>query len=107
MRPPRGWFAALRCGIYCDPPYLPLSDTSAFTQYDGQVFTLAHHQRLVTRLQEIHQQTGSPVVISSGDTALSRQLYGAFNLSAQNVNRSVSADGRARVAVSELTGTLY
>lgn len=102
-----GLFAALRCGIYCDPPYLPLSDTSAFTQYDGQVFTPAHHQRLVTRLQEIHQQTGSPVVISSGDTPLSRQLYGAFNLSAQNVNRSVSADGRARVVVSELTGTLY
>lgn len=102
-----GLFAALRCGVYCDPPYLPLSRTAGFTQYDGKVFTPAHHRQLVVMLQDIHQQTGAPVVISAGDTPLSRQLYQGFSLCTLRVNRSVSADRRARVAAGELTGTLY
>ena len=102
-----GLFAALRCGIYCDPPYLPLSSTAGFTQYDGQAFTPSHHEQLVSLLRDIHRRTGAPVVVSSGDTPLSRQLYQGFTLSMQKVNRSVSADRRARVPVIELTGTLY
>lgn len=102
-----GLFAALRCGIYCDPPYLPLSSTACFTQYDGQTFTLSHHQQLAAMLQDIHRQTGAPVVVSAGDTPLSRQVYQQFTFSMLSVNRSVSADHRTRVVAGELTGTLY
>lgn len=87
-----GLFAALRCGIYCDPPYLPLSDSAGFTQYDGQAFTPSHHQQLVSLLEDIHQRTGAPVVVSSGHPPLSRRLYQGFTLSTLKVNRSVSAD---------------
>lgn len=100
-----GMFAALRCGLYCDPPYLPLSETSRFSHYDGNTFTAYDHQRLVNKLQRIHHQTGAPVVISASDTPLSRRIYQGFSLNTLTVNRSVSAGTRS--AVGELMGCLH
>ncbi|WP_370612390.1 DNA adenine methylase [Citrobacter meridianamericanus] len=102
----RGMFAGLRCAIYCDPPYLALSDSASFTTYDGTAFTAEHHRKLATRLRDIHRMTGFPVVVSASDTPASRLIYRDFTLNSLSVNRSVSAAGTGRKAVGELAGCL-
>lgn len=101
-----GMFAALRCAVYCDPPYLPLNDTSAFTAYDGTAFTATHHRVLVSSLHAIHEEKKFPVVVSTSDSSASRIIYRNFVLTPLKVNRSISSTGAARKAVSELTGYL-
>lgn len=102
----RGMFAGLRCALYCDPPYLALSNSASFTAYDGTAFTTDHHRALAARLQDIHRRTGFPVVVSASDTPASRQIYRGFTLTRLSVNRSVSASGTGRKAAGELIACL-
>lgn len=44
--------------IYCDPPYLPSSDTANFTQYHTSAFTPAQHRELADVLLRVNRETG-------------------------------------------------
>ena len=79
--------------IYCDPPYIPASETANFTAY-GKPFTLDDHRSLVANLLNANRQFGTRVVISNSDTPETREIYSAFNLHAFSVRRSVSAKNR-------------
>ena len=79
--------------IYCDPPYIPASETANFTAY-GKPFTLDDHRHLVTNLLNAHRQFGTRAVISNSDTPETREIYSAFNLHSLSVRRSVSAKSR-------------
>lgn len=89
--------------VYCDPPYIPASDTANFTAY-GKPFTLDDHRFLVTTLLNAHRQYGTRAVISNSDTPETREIYSAFNLHAFSVRRSVSA--KSRDMAGEVIGTL-
>ncbi|EDS8695098.1 Dam family site-specific DNA-(adenine-N6)-methyltransferase [Salmonella enterica] len=89
--------------IYCDPPYIPVSDTSNFTAY-GKPFTLDDHRDLVATLINAHRQYGTRAVISNSDTPETHNIYSAFNLHAFSVRRSVSA--KSRDMASEVIGVL-
>lgn len=93
--------------IYCDPPYLPTSDTSNFTQYFTGPFTEENHRQLVAALQDVNQKHGLHLVISNSDTPATREIYQAFKLHEISVNRSVSANAITRGAAKEVIGTLY
>lgn len=79
--------------IYCDPPYIPTSETANFTAY-GKPFTLDDHRSLVANLLNANRQFGTRAVISNSDTPETREIYSAFNLHAFSVRRSVSAKNR-------------
>lgn len=89
--------------IYCDPPYIPASDTANFTTY-GKPFTLDDHRELADTLLTAHRQYGTRSVISNSDTPETHDIYSAFNLLAFRVRRSVSA--KSRDMAGEVIGTL-
>ncbi|MGG5929433.1 DNA adenine methylase [Salmonella enterica] len=103
-----GMFSGMSCAVYCDPPYLPVSQTAGFTTYSGDEFTVADHERLAGCLAELHGRKGMPVVISASDTPLSHRIYGqaGFRLYGHQVSRMVSANAASRKAAGELTGVL-
>ncbi|ECO0810437.1 Dam family site-specific DNA-(adenine-N6)-methyltransferase [Salmonella enterica subsp. enterica serovar Newport] len=103
-----GMFSGMSCAVYCDPPYLPVSQTAGFTTYSGDEFTVADHERLAGCLAELHGRKGMPVVISASDTPLSHRIYGqaGFRLYGHQVSRMVSASAASRKAAGELTGVL-
>ncbi|ECJ2223059.1 Dam family site-specific DNA-(adenine-N6)-methyltransferase [Salmonella enterica] len=103
-----GMFSGMSCAVYCDPPYLPVSQTAGFTTYSGDEFTVADHERLAGHLAELHGLKGMPVVISASDTPLSHSIYGqaGFRLNGHQVSRMVSASAASRKTAGELTGVL-
>lgn len=92
--------------IYCDPPYLPVSDTANFTQYHSAPFGPKEHRQLAAALLAANKITGAPVVLSNSDTPETRDIYRGFSFQEISVNRSVSANAITRGAAKEVIGVL-
>lgn len=92
--------------IYCDPPYLPESETANFTQYHSTPFGKKEHRQLVAALLAANHETGASVVISNSDTPETREIYQPFNLHEISVQRSVSTDKNNRNKAKEVIGAL-
>ena len=99
----RAVFARLEPGdvVYCDPPYVPLSQSSSFTAYAGNVFT-SSDQRDVASLAMEAGGKGIRAVLSNHDTELTRNLYFSAVLKHFDVQRFISCDGDNRKTVPEL-----
>lgn len=85
--------------IYADPPYVPLSKTSAF-QYGGK-FTTDHQLLLSHRLRALADE-GAHVVASNASCDLVRELYQGFELHAVAAKRAINSKVEKRGAVEEL-----
>ena len=96
-------FSGLKPGdvVYCDPPYVPLSATAAFTAYSGQNFR-EKDQRELAGLAASAQRRGIPVLVSNHDTETTRGLYVAAEIRRFNVQRFISCNGDARGEAPEL-----
>ncbi|QQA76197.1 DNA adenine methylase [Pectobacterium parmentieri] len=92
--------------IYCDPPYLPVSDTANFTQYHHAAFTREHHIQLAKYLRHVRYETDAAVVISNSDTPATREIYQGFEFHEIAVQRSISANAITRGAAKEVIGVL-
>ena len=57
--------------VYCDPPYIPLSETSSFTSYDVNGFNEKDQEDLA----RLATDARVPVIISNHDVPLARSLY--------------------------------
>lgn len=87
--------------VYCDPPYVPLSDTSNFTSYAPGAFGPAQQEEL-SRLARETADRGIPVAISNHDTAESRELYEGAELHQFEVRRFISSKASTRGKAPEL-----
>ncbi len=92
--------------IYCDPPYLPISDTANFTQYHTGPFGEEQHRQLVAAILKANRETGASVVISNSDTSQTREIYKDFRFQEIAVQRSVSANIQKREKAKEVIGVL-
>lgn len=92
--------------VYCDPPYLPVSETADFTQYHIEAFTPVHHRHLVEVLLEVNRKHGTRIVISNSDTEATREIYQPFRLHEISVQRSVSTNKDNRTKAKEVIGVL-
>ncbi|MFJ5443561.1 Dam family site-specific DNA-(adenine-N6)-methyltransferase [Pectobacterium sp. CHL-2024] len=92
--------------IYCDPPYLPVSETANFTQYHTSTFTPDQHRELADVLLRVNHETGAPVVISNSDTSVTREIYQHYQFHEIAVQRSISGNGITRGAAKEVIGVL-
>lgn len=87
--------------VYCDPPYVPLSETASFTSYAKGGFDLDDQNRLAERAKQVSEQSQG-VLISNHDTAFTRELYKEARLETVQVQRNIAAKGSSRQKVDEL-----
>ena len=91
--------------IYLDPPYHPVSGTSAFTSYTAGGFG-ADEQRRLARLFEKLSRQGAFVILSNSSSNLVRELYGSLDPLPQidevEVARAINSKAKSRGAVAEL-----
>ncbi len=89
--------------IYCDPPYVPLSATSHFTDYHVGGFNWDDQIILAEKAGQLAKK-GVRVVISNHDTTEIRKLYrkGNAKISSFDVQRNISCNANNRNKVKEL-----
>jgi DNA adenine methylase len=88
--------------VYCDPPYVPASETANFTTYCRTGFTAGDHANLVTCCREAAAR-GAWVVISNHDTPHTREMYREANECHElSVARRISCQSETRAHVREL-----
>jgi len=89
--------------IYCDPPYVPLTETACFTDYHTGGFNWQDQIRLVNIAQELAGR-GVQIVISNHDIKPIRKIYkqAGAQISSFQVRRTISADITNRARVGEL-----
>jgi len=85
--------------VYCDPPYIPLSETANFSSYDKTGFSMDQH----IELAKLAEASDVPVLVSNHDTPLTRQLYkNASEILSYSSNPSISCEGHSRNPVKEI-----
>lgn len=92
--------------VYFDPPYVPLSITSAFTSYSKGGFGEAHQVDL-SRVFRALSDKGVHVALSNSKTPLIEKLYKGFNLHELSATRQISAKTSGRSSVTELLVTNF
>lgn len=92
--------------IYCDPPYIPTSETANFTQYHTAPFGEKEHRKLAAALLDANRLTGAPIILSNSDTPTTREIYRGFTFQKISVTRSISAKADTRGAAKEVIGVL-
>ena len=87
--------------VYCDPPYVPLSDSANFTNYAKQGFGLDCQLALSVKAYKLSQR-GVTVLISNHENALTKEIYQHAKISRFKVPRMISCKGNSRKSVTEL-----
>ncbi len=88
--------------VYCDPPYVPLSQTASFTDYAGGGFGPTDQGDLVACCLAAVGR-GATVLISNHETPETRELYrDASQIVPLMVKRTISCKGDGRNKVGEL-----
>ena len=99
----RETFKSLRTDdvIYCDPPYIPLSETSSFNSYSKDKFDLSYHVDLANEAVQVKRQ-GLQCLISNHDLELTRELYSEAIIYELLVQRSIASRSESRQKISEI-----
>ncbi len=92
--------------VYMDPPYVPLSKTSAFTSYTMNGFSLEDQSRLARVARELDSR-GARFMISHSATHIVKDLFSGFNLHEVKARRAINSIGTGRGAIAELIITNY
>lgn len=93
--------------VYFDPPYIPLTLTSSFSQYAKEGFRLEDQHRLASLIGELTAR-GVQVLLSNSSTPLTEEIFSPVVEFRQIlVKRSISASPASRASVAELIGTNF
>lgn len=87
--------------IYCDPPYVPLSNTSNFTSYSAGGFDNDKQTRLALVAQKAAKR-GIPVLISNHSTPFTKKIYENAITIELSVRRLISCNGSKREHAKEI-----
>ena len=87
--------------IYCDPPYIPLSDTANFTSYSTRAFGEPEQERLA-RIAADLAKLGVPVLVSNHATEFTRRIYEPAKRHVFAVRRFISCNGQRRIKTDEV-----
>jgi DNA adenine methylase len=92
--------------VYFDPPYVPLSDTSAFTAYAAGGFGPEEQARLAVVFSELARR-GVLVMLSNSDTPEVRALYARYRIDTVQAARNINSRGTRRGKVNEVVVRSY
>ena len=87
--------------IYCDPPYVALSDSAYFSTYTRKRFSEIDQIALATLAKKTAER-GVTVIISNHDTAFTREHYHPAQIISFPVKRSISCKANHRQTAQEL-----
>ena len=89
--------------VYCDPPYVPLSKTASFTQYNAGGFAWQDQQALSQWAEKLASK-GINVIISNHNTKATHRLYKQAGAKVHNfqVRRNISCNANQRNKAPEL-----
>lgn len=94
--------------VYFDPPYIPLTKTSAFTSYTKEDFNIDDQIQLRDISKEL-AQNGVYVMLSNSSSELVYELYSddIFHIHEVEAKRSINSKGNHRGAIKEVIITTY
>lgn len=87
--------------VYLDPPYVPLTQTSNFTQYADGGFGEAAQRDLAAALHHLDQRN-VPFLASNAYAPLVFELYEGLSIHIVYAKRAINSDGQKRQAVREV-----
>lgn len=87
--------------VYFDPPYKPISETSAFTSYTKNGFDDRDHKHVKFVAEEL-VDAGCKVVISNSKHEYIEQIYSKWFIEVTQAARSVNCKGDKRGKIDEL-----
>lgn len=87
--------------VYCDPPYVPLTETANFTAYSGEGFGQKEQQELADMANTLSRK-GISVVISNHDTLFTKTAYQSARIVSFQVRRFISCKGDGRGQANEM-----
>ena len=87
--------------VYLDPPYQPLSATSAFTKYTGADFGFADQERLRDTFDDLTAR-GVPALLSNSSHPDIEELYREYERKLVPMGRAINSNGRGRAPIDEL-----
>lgn len=103
-----GEYAADNVLYYFDPPYRPLTETSAFTSYAKEGFCDKEQRRLrdfceqITRRKALFVASNSDPQGINADDLFFDHLYHTFSIKRVSAARMINAKGSARGPISEI-----
>ena len=92
--------------IYLDPPYVPLSTTSNFTQYTSGSFNVNDHKRLKNVFDQLKAR-GCYVMLSNSNTDFVKDLFSSNNIKTINASRAINSNTARRGTIKELVILSY
>lgn len=87
--------------VYLDSPYIPVSDTSDFTNYNAAGFGYAEQTALRDMALRLKHR-GVHVLLSNSDTSTTRELYQGFEIREVTRGGGMNSDVTKRGRVGEL-----
>lgn len=92
--------------FYLDPPYVPISESSNFTGYSKENFTLDDHHKLKDFCDQL-TESGILWMQSNSSARLVYELYKEYRIREVSAKRKVSGTVQGRSDVTELLITNY
>ena len=89
--------------VYLDPPYIPLSKTSSFTNYSKDDFPV-QQQKILSEVFRILDSHGCFVMLSNSNHPLIKELYRDYekNIVTVRAKRMINSVGNKRGAINEI-----
>jgi DNA adenine methylase len=89
--------------IYFDPPYVPITATSSFTNYNRDGFSVNDHTRLAETFHRLTSK-GCGVMLSNSSAPLVYDLYGGlgYTITEIEARRSINSNPNRRGPITEL-----
>jgi len=87
--------------IYFDPPYMPLNETSYFTDYTSGGFSEQDQKRLASVFKKLSIKEVF-VMQSNSNNEFIRQLYAEYNIVEIEARRNINSNASKRGSVKEL-----
>ncbi|MBY0371690.1 DNA adenine methylase [bacterium] len=96
-----------RCGkgdlVYCDPPYVPVSQTACFESYTRDRFGADRHRELSSAASDAVKR-GATVLISNSTAAI--HFYPGWTIETVQASRAINCHGDKRGSVDEIIAVL-
>jgi len=87
--------------VYFDPPYMPLNETSYFTDYTSGGFSKQDQKRLASVFKKLSNK-GVFIMQSNSNNEFIRQLYAEYNIVEIEARRNINSNASKRGSVKEL-----